>query len=221
MEHNSTKGNDKKNVPGQDDFWSEFDFQIPEIKPIPEIDLAPLDSFSRQFQQESQRLMAQFLADSERMMQEADKWIQESQAAIDKRRQDMTFREYVDSEGYQVMEGKSKDGYTVIQRRKQVGKDYVDEIEIYKDVNLMYKSSSLQNFFSYRKGDGQMVTVDKERKDEKRGNENTYRSSYGGTTVKTSHATIKKRPRRKKSTNTWKWLLIVIAVAVVYVMFLR
>lgn len=212
----------KEIVPGQtDSIFSEFDFSEFGISPSFDIGMPDLDKLSRDFQQESQKMVDQMNAEFEKMMRDVGKQFKEERAKYETALKDMTFEEY-DEDGYHVMKGTSKDGNVVIRKCKKVGNSIETVLEVYQNNKVIYHSSSKEDSFSYRDNSGQMVTVKNDR------NANLYVTprykSYEVSrnherTVRTPHARIVKR--KKKSTNMWGWLLLIAIAAVVLYMILR
>lgn len=220
MEQRSTKGSNN-DVPGQaksplydEKFLASFGLKLPEFESIPEMQSSKFTDMSSDFQRRADEMMAEARRESERMLAESRKWLEEGKLNLERARSEMDFKEYTDSQGYHVMEGRSKDGYVIIQKTKRNGTQFISEIEIYKDGNLTFRSNTSEDKFSYRDDKGKIVVAEKEK---------SYAQTGSGqrTVYQTSHATVYKR-KKKKSTNTWKWLLFIgIAAAVIYFVFLR
>lgn len=217
MEQRSTKGSNKSVPVGgssliDDDLLARFGIEPPEFMPIAEMQSPKSIDFSSDFQRRADAMMEEARRESERILAESRKWLEEGRLNLEKARSEMDFKEYTDSEGYQVMEGRSKDGYRIIQRTKRNGTQFISEIQIYKDDELTFRSNTGEDKFSYRDNTGKMVESKRTKVEPRK----TDRTVY-----KTSHATVYKR-KKKKSTNAWKWLLIIgIAAAVIYYVFLR
>lgn len=236
MEPKSTKGSNKK-VPGQEkktsfgnlnlgsggydlsDFGSFTEFEIPEIPAIPEI-----PDFSS-YMDDSMKKMEQAMKDTE-------KWFAEQGVKFDmfdlspvNFNIDTDVKEYTDGDGYHVIEGRTKDGYVYIQRTKRSGNKTITKFEGYKDGGIIYKANSDEDKVTYRGLDGKMIEI---ARTEKKSNSFTTRdrverswSKDYSLTIRTPHATVIKR-KKKKTTNIGKWLLIIaIAAVVIYYVFLR
>lgn len=218
MEQRSTKGSNKSVPVGgssliDDDLLARFGIEPPEFMSIPEMQSPKFTDFSSSdFQKKADEMMEEARRESERMFAESRKWLEEGRLNLEKARSEMDFKEYTDSEGYQVVEGRSKDGYRIIQRMKRNGTQFISEIQIYKDGELTFRSNSSEDKFSYRDTNGKLVESTRTTVESRKPDRTVY---------KTSHATVYKR-KKKKSTNAWKWLLIIgIAAAVIYYVFLR
>lgn len=218
MEQRSTKGSNK-DVPGQaksplydEKFLASFGLKFPEFESIPEMQQPIFTDMSSDFQKRADEMMAEAQRESERMLAESRKWLEQGRLDLERARSEMDFKEYTDSEGYHVMEGRSKDGYRIIQRSKRNGTQFVNEIQIYKDGELTFRSNTSEDKFSYRDETGKMVESARTTSTAQKSDRTVYQ---------TSHATVYKR-KKKKSTNAWKWLLFIgIAAAVIYFVFLR
>ncbi len=217
MEQRSTKGSNN-DVPGQksplydNDFLASFGLKLPEFESIPEMQSPKFTDFSSDLQKRADEMMAEAQRESERMLAESRKWLEEGRLNLERARSEMDFKEYTDSEGYHVMEGRSKDGYLIIQKTKRNGTQFVSEIQVYKDGELTFRSNTSEDKFSYRDNTGKMVESART---------TTTTKNPDRTVHKTSHAIVYKR-KKKKSTNTWKWLLFIgIAAVVIYFVFLR
>lgn len=229
MEHNSTDGS-KKNVPGQrssqsdTDLLRSFGIEVPDFISIPEMQSPKFTDISSDLQRKADRMMEDARRETERLFAESSKWLEEGRLKLEKERSDMDFKEYVDSDGYQVVEGRSKSGYVVIQRMKKNGNQFISKMEIYKDGELTFKSSSNEEKYSYRDNTGRLVEVERSSRTEKdrtpKGKRVSWEESYGKTVHLTPHAKVVKG--KKKSTKRWKWLFIfAIAALVIYFFFLR
>lgn len=229
MEQRSTKGS-SNGVPGQvkkpvsdKDLLASFGLEFPDFNPLPEMKMPEFTDFSSDLQKRADKMMAEAQQKSERMLAESRRWFEEGKLNLENFRSDMDFTEYTDSEGYHVMEGRSKDGYRIIQKTKRNGNHTISKLEIYKDGELSFQTNSNENKFSYRDTTGKMVEVAKESHVEKdrtpKGRRLSYEESYRRT-IHTSHAKVIKG--KKKTTKGWKWLFIIaIAVLVIYFLFLR
>ena len=229
MEHNSTDGS-KKNVPGQrssqsdTDLLRSFGIEVPDFISIPEMQSPKFTDFSSDLQRKADRMMEEARRETERLFAESSKWLEEGRLKLEKERSDMDFKEYVDSDGYQVVEGRSKNGYVVIQRMKKNGNQFISKMEIYKDGELTFKSSSNEEKYSYRDNTGRLVEVERSSRTEKdrtpKGKRVSFDGNYGKTVRVTPHAKVIKG--KKKTTKGWKWLFILaIAALVIYFLFLR
>ena len=229
MEHNSTDGS-KKNVPGQrssqsdTDLLRSFGIEVPDFISIPEMQSPKFKDFSSDLQRKADRMMEEARRETERLFAESSKWLEEGRLKLEKERSDMDFKEYVDSDGYQVVEGRSKNGYVVIQRMKKNGNQFISKMEIYKDGELTFKSSSNEEKYSYRDNTGRLVEVERSSRTEKdrtpKGKRVSFDGNYGKTVRVTPHAKVIKG--KKKTTKGWKWLFILaIAALVIYFLFLR
>ena len=239
MEPRSTKGSNKK-VPGQEkktsfgnwnsgsggydlfDFGSFTEFEIPGIPEIPAIPEIP--DFSS-YMDDSMKRMEQAMQGTEKWFAKAGSMFDGFDASLEKINTDMEFNEYTDGDGFYVMEGRSKDGFVCIQKRKRIGNKVITKFEGYKDNVLIFRSNSEEDKFTYRGPDGNMIEIARtEKKSDSsttRGREERSRSKDYSTTIRTSHATVIKR-KKKKTTNNGKWLLIIaIAAVVIYYVFLR
>lgn len=240
MEHKSTEGS-KKNVPGQGssisdtDLLKSFGIEVPEFASVVESSDRRFSEFqreseqrfsqlSRDIQERSEQLMRDAERESSRIMAETQRWMEEGRIALEQSRSDMDFKEYVDSEGYQVVEGRSKNGYLVIQKMKKTGNQFISKMEIYKDGELTFKTGSNESSYSYRDNTGKMVEVTNtshvERDRTPKGKRVSFDGNYGKTVRVTPHAKVIKG--KKKTTKGWKWLFILaIAALVIYFLFLR
>ena len=229
MEHNSTDGS-KKNVPGQrssqsdTDLLRSFGIEVPDFISIPEMQSPKFTDISSDLQRKADRMMEEARRETERLFAESSKWLEEGRLKLEKERSDMDFKEYVDSDGYQVVEGRSKSGYVVIQRMKKNGNQFISKMEIYKDGELTFKSSSNEEKYSYRDNTGRLVEVERSSRTEKdrtpKGKRVSWEGSYGKNVHLTPHAKVVKG--KKKSTKRWKWLFVLaIAALVIYFFFLR
>ena len=205
MEHNSTDGSNKK-VPGQrssqsdTDLLRSFGIEVPDYISIPEMQSPNFIDFSPDLQGKTDRMMEDAIRETERLFAESSRWLEEGRLKLEKEHPDMKFKEYVDSDGYHVIEGCSKNGYVVIQRMKKNGNRIISEVEIYKDGELTFKTSTNEKKYSYRDNTGNLVEVKRSSRTEK---DRTFKG-------------------KKKSTNKGKWLLIIaIAAVAIYYVFLR
>ena len=229
MEQRSTKGS-SNGVPGQvkktvsdKDLLASFGLEFPDFETFTEMKMPEFPDFSSDLQKRADEMMAKVQQESERMLAESRRWLEEGRLNLENFRSDMDFTEYTDSEGYHVMEGRSKDGYVVIQKTKRNGNHTISKLEIYKDGDLSFQTNSSENKFSYRDTTGKMVEVAKESHVERDRTPKGRRLSYEescGRTINTPHAKVIKK--KKKTTKGWKWLFIIaIAALAIYFLFLR
>lgn len=220
MEHKSTKRsiNDVPNV--MPDFEAEetgeiFDFpkiEMPRIEPFKPMtfDMSGMNDLVKEMNQRAAEMQREAERFSRDAVKTVDAWNKKFTEDFNKKREDMTYTEYVDSRGYKVVEGKSKDGkYTIIHKQKIVGSKIESEMEIIESGQVFYKSSSLTNSYSYRNGNGEFVTVEERR-----------RNNSSERVYTTPHAKVVRR--KKKTTNVWGKILLCVVIAVIlYIVFFR
>lgn len=220
MEHKSTKRSSNDVPKIMPDFEAEeigdfFDFseiKMPRIEPYKPVmfDMSGLNDLVNEMNQRAAEMQKEAERFSKEAIQTVDAWNKKLTEDFNKKREDMTYTEYVDSRGYKVVEGKSKDGrYTIIHRQKIIGGKLESEMEIIERGQVFYKSSSLTNSYSYRNGNGELVTV------EERERNNTSERVYV-----TPRAKVFKH--KKKTTNVLGKILLCLVIAVIlYIVFFR
>ena len=214
----STSGNGVGSSCGFDFFDFEHFLEIPEIPGIPKIpDVTSCAD-------DAMKMM-------EQAMKETEKWFAEQELKSEQFRLspvnlniDIDVKEYTDGDGYHVIVGRTKDGYTYIQKMKRIGNKAITKFEAYRDGVLIYKSNSDEDKVTYRGLDKNLIEVTRATRTSRtvtpNGREERYWSKDYVGTIRKPYSTVYKY-KKKKSTKG-KWLFIIaIAAAVIYYAFLR
>lgn len=148
---------------------------------------------------------------SKKMMQDAEQFRKNALAEVESMKSRMDFTKYVDKDGFEVCEGRSKDSdCIVIQRTKIENGKVIMKTEIIKGGKLFFKTSNEEDTYSYRNENDDFVTV--------RRTETVKGTSHTVSQRRTSYV----RRRKKDHSTGWTIVIILIIIAtIVYFGFIR